>query len=547
MARSDAPGDIRKTGKVPGGVKLPNGMFFADKDKSKLVSYLRQNPGFVWKNRLYLKSQVGEDTLGLAGYRIPSDGRTMQQYEYSGLPGTTGGRLLRTWTPNAKDAAHLAAGRGKAEGTKVIHVPASTGKPYVANPDPAKGATKKPPVKEAPLTDASKSGVYTAPSVPADKVTSRGGAATVPARGTNGTGGGTKNSLFSTALKTLLGLDPRAGYQPLDADSILASLGQSTATQTQLIRDQMAALNQEGAFDAGQIDRWFGQIGEGVDRARTRGQDMTAALGQALAGNNQGLIASIGGEAAPGAAAVGEVAANGQNTLAALGAADSQFLNDIGPLLQGEGASLKAQDLARLSAMRRDYTAQLAQIGADDSDKRATLALQIAQANNAGGQQQFQNAASTAETLAGLALSGQKLTLAQQQAIAALAQKQQAMDVGQYNKDRSYGLDVAKLIADSQNTATDNAQQDARALGSRLSAASSTVRGLGNAQALAQAFPHLPPGQNNLAPSQLVQQVLDIYRSNNLDLRDPRVSKAAAAAIGTLGYRVDPKWVRGWS
>ncbi len=537
MAGKDTPGDIIKIGKVPGGVKLPNGMFFSDKNKGKLISYLRNNPGYVWKNRRYLRSQIGDETLGLAGYRIPSDGKTMHQYEYSGIPGTTGGKLLRTWTPSAKDAAALAAGPGKVEGTKVIHAPSPVGPKFVPKP---KAAPAKPPAKptakKPPKTATSASGVYKAPQAPASTVTSRGPAtstASTPAAGKPGT------DLFATALKSLLGLNPNAGFHPLDANAILAGLGQSTAQQTQTIRDQMASLDKEGAFNAGKIDQWFGKVGSDVERARTRGQDMTAALGSALTGNNQAILESIGGAAAPGASAVGQIAQSGQNTLAALGAADAQFLNDIGPMLTGEAANLKASDLARLSQMKRDYTNQLTQIGADDSDKRAALALQIAQANNAGGQQRFQNAAGLAETMAGLALSGQKLTLAQQQAIAALAQKQQSMALGQANEDRQYGLDVTKAAISGQNQAADNSAAQARSLDQKLNAANSDI-----AKIDVNDYPLYKRG--GLAPTGLVEDVLNMYRSYGVDLTDPRARKAAQAAIKTFGVNVDPRWVAGW-
>lgn len=513
-----------------GKVKLPRLGPKVAGSMTKTVKFMRDNPGYVRKHRSVLRQELGDDTLALAGYNFADDGVRMQQFD--GVPGKST-KLKRVWTPDKGEAEGLKV-RGKIEGTKVVKVKAPKAqKPVVKKPKPTVPKVTPPSAAQGGVTQ------VTPPAV----VGAAAGAATGGKRAPSAAGGGKQAAgpnLFDIAIQRLLGLNTGAGFQALDPTQLLAGLTGSTASQTKSIRDELSRLSGMGAFNTGKIDEWFGKVGADVDRARTRGMDTTRQLGEALAGNNQSLLASIGGEAAPGASAVGQVAQSGQNTLAAMGAADAQFLSDMGPLLSAEGASLKASELARIANMRRDYTEKLSEIETGDNSRRAELAMQIAQINNQGRQQRFSNEASVAETLAGLALSGEKLTASQQQAIAQLAYKQQQDQLAQANRDRDFGLDVYQANQSAQGRAVDDQAAMARSLDQKLARANADITKLLSVED----YPMYQAG--GLAPPNLVKDILNAYRTQGVDLTDPRARKAAASMIQRFGVRVDPRWIRGW-
>lgn len=521
-------GDARRTrvGAVSGGYMLPGGRLF--RDKGKLVGYLRDNPGYVYKNRFLLQQSLGDETLGLAGYHVLKNSDRM--FQYNGVPGRST-KVLRAWTTDPKEEKALSTNADK---VKVTRVAPSKEKATVIPQGP-----KPKPDKPTPTT-----GPPTATSEAYKPVASVNRSAAIPTKTKPKTraeqGIDPNANLLATAIKRLLGLDPSGGYTPLDAKALLAGLDADTATQTRLINSNIAGLDRIRDDNARRVDDMFATIGGQVERARQRGADMTGALGQSLAGGNAAILASIGGEAAPGAGPAAAVGQAGQNTLAAIGSADAQFLSDMGPLLQAEAGTIKADQLSQINAMRKEYMDQLQQVGSTNNSERAKLALQIAQANNEAGQQRFQNSASVAETLAGLAMSGIKLTQSQQQAIAALAQKSQAMALGQANKDRQYGLDVAKLVAGSANDQADASAAAAKASDQKVARATAAVRKYIDPSS----YPLYKPGK--YAPPGMVKDILNVYRSEGADLTDPRVRKAVVGAIKQYGVDVDPQWVNGW-
>lgn len=531
MARTDDAAKRRaliqrfREGKIPATI-LPGK---AGKDLGAAVSFLRKNPGYVWKHRTALRNELGDYTLGLAGYNLGDGDQRMQQFD--GVPGRST-KLKRVWTPDKAEAEGLKT-RTKVEGTRVVKVKApKASKPTVQRPKPT--VTKvAPPKSSAPATPSVVSSAAVGAAVGAAP---RGPSAPSPGR----TPASSESSMYDMAMRMLLGLDTSGGFRPLDSGKLLAGLTGSTAQQTKSIRDAIDRLKGLGERNVGQIDEWFGKVGADVDRARTRGMDTTRELGEALSGNNAALLASIGGEAAPGASAVGQVAQSGQNTLAALGAADAQFLSDMGPLLSAEGASLKASELARIANMRRDYTEKLSEIETGDNSRRAELAMQIAEINNQGRQQGFSNAAGIAETIAGLALSGKKLTQSQQQAIMEMMYKQQADQRDQANRDRDFGLDVFQVNSSAQGRAVDDDRAMARSLDQKLARANADITKLLDVGD----YPLYQEG--GLAPPNLVKDILNAYRSQGVDLTDPRARKAAASMIQRFGVRVNPKWIKGW-
>jgi hypothetical protein len=559
MAKSGVPGEAKTSrssiGKTDRGFVLPSGVTF--RDRSKLVQYLRNNPGVMWKHRGYIRSQLGDEVIGLAGYNLSDKGDRMQQYD--GVPGRST-KMIRAWTPNQKEAAGLKT-RSKMEGTKVIKVAKPTGPKYQGKGGAPYDKIPKGTDLQAPFADnkgAAKTppGKITKTSAGLKAINAASAAKQMP-----GAAGKTKtrtaaaatqgNSLMDLALQRLLGLDTRGGFKAIDPNAILSGMTTDTESQVSTIRNMMADLEKQGEFNTQKIGDWFNQVGKSVDTAKTRGMEMTKGIGENLAGNNAAILGSIGGEAALGKSPVAQVAQSGQNTLAAMGAADAQFLNDMGPLLQGEGRSLQAAELGRLAQMRRELQGSMASIKTEGNDKRAALALQIAQSNNEGRQQQFSNAAGLGETLAGLAMSGQKLDADQRMQVAQLMARQSQNQADQANEDRDYKLDWAKMIYGAQSDQADlvtKAQQDeedrkagmVKSQDQKLAAANRDIRKIINPAN----YPLFKP--NKLAPAGMVQDVLNAYRAAGVDLSDPRAKKAAQAIIRTYGVHVDPKWIRGW-
>ena len=507
-------------GRTSSGWTLPGGRRFRRKDK--LVAFLRNNPGYVWKHRGYIKSQA-EDELNLAGYNVDSGGGRMQQYEYA----RGQGKVLRVWE-HAPKAIKAAQARARAQGTKIVKV-----KPPTAQ------AKKLPPVVKGPVTTP-KGDVVAATGTPPGQTRMGTPKTTVPKKTKTGqtrVEQGASQGLFDLALRRLLGLDTSGGFKPLDATGLLKGLDSSTSSQTKMIRDQIADLDKQGAFNTGQLDKWNQQIRDHVERARGRGIEMTKGLGGALAGNNAAILGSIGGEAAIGASPAAQTAQQGQNTLAALGQVDAQFLGDMQPLIEGEGRALKARELARLGDVRKQYTQQMQQVGTQDNSKRAELAMQIAQINNQGRQQVFQNQAGVAETLAGLGLSERELSAKQQSALLAAIAARDA----QTSRDRLAWARIdqgnARIFAGAQDDAVDNAAGQAKSIDQKIAGAQTLI-----AELNPDDYPSFIPGK--LAPQGLVQDVVDSYRQYGADVTDPRVKKAIAAAIRSFGVRVDPRW--GW-
>jgi hypothetical protein len=388
-----------------------------------------------------------------------------------------------------------------------------------------------------------------------------------PAAGGGGKkgGGAATPSIFDAAIRGLLGLDPSVGQ--IDAKAIMDLYDQGTSGQMQSIRDQIAQIPQIQEHNLGRIQGWYDTVGQQVDKARQRGIDMTSALSAADQSNAQGLMASLGGEANPANASVGQVAQSGVNTLNAMGAADAQYLADIGPLLQGEAASMKDSEIQRLAGMQQDYQSQLAQLTSQDTSGKAQLAMQIAQMNQDAGQQSYQNAAGLMNTIAGLALSGKKLDASTAQFLAnyqrqvandqqdaayqqgSLQARQDATQQSGINSMLDYILGNKRLDA---STASAQQRAGASQVKSVESLIQKTADDIGSTISLTDKNGTINPRyagyhEGGLAPQALVKDVLNTYRQNGADLSDPRVRKAAVASIQRFGVKVDPAWVNGWT
>jgi hypothetical protein len=138
------PGDSAQASRLSvgargdGSVALPGGRVF--RDPSKLIQFLRANPGYVYKYRNYIRALDGGKTMSLAGYHLSSDGSRMSQF--AGVPGD-GTPIIRAWAPTAKEQAVF---------DKNINDPtnAKAAKSAKPNNDPLKVDLTGPPVPDAP-------------------------------------------------------------------------------------------------------------------------------------------------------------------------------------------------------------------------------------------------------------------------------------------------------------------------------------------------------------------------------------------------------------
>ncbi len=519
-----------KVAMAKGVLETPDGRVF--KSPSELTHFMADNPAWVSRHRDWLRSTMGKKVLD-----------TFLK-DASSIPKT--GKLDRGFTPVT--AADRVAAQKIHDRADMGEAPASPG----------------PVVKGGQVTATSKqrtSGPPSASYAPLPKGAQRTSTGANP---TTSGGGRSTPSIFDAAIKGLLGLDPSVGQ--IDARAIMDLYDQGTQSQMQSIRDQLTQLPQIQEHNLGRIQGWYDTVGQQVDKARQRGVDMTSALAAADQSNAQGLMASLGGEANPANASVGQVAQSGVNTLNAMGAADAQYLADIGPLLQGEAASMKDSEIQRLAGMQRDYNSQLAQLTDQGTAGKADLALKIAQMNQDAGQQSYQNRAGLMNTVAGLALSGQKLDASTMQFLAdyqrrvandqqnaayqqgSLQARQDATQQSGVNSMLDYILGQKRL--DASTTA---AQQRAGAsqVKSVESKIQKTADDIGSTISLTDKQGNINPRyagyrEGGLAPQALVKDVLNTYRQNGADLSDPRVRKAAVASIQRFGVKVDPNWVNGW-
>lgn len=398
-------------------------------------------------------------------------------------------------------------------------------------------------------------------------VTSGGGTAPIPtSKGApvrpkkGGKGGGAAGGaaasdadFYSQVAKLFTRMNPTVGNL-VDPNAIMGMYGSDGSeavysAQQQALEQQMANLERQKAWDTNAIQNWYGQVGQAVDTSRGRNAQMTQDLTGALGSNVQGILESIGGSAAPGAGVVGATGQAGANTLAAIGAADSQYLSDMQPLLQQEARGASARLLSELGQQQQELRTNMQQLSAqrtsDRADRQAQLALQIAEQNNAVRQQNYENRAGMAETLAGLMLKSGEMNLSQQQAVMDYLAKQQALqyDAGNDAANRALRAGIA-----NQSNATRLAVEGSKSLQKRIDNAlaglppvsPSDPDGLAAREQL-----KIDPTQNGgFASRELMDYVAQQFRQQGLSLRDPKVRTRFIAAVEQYGVRVKPEWLR---
>lgn len=202
------------------------------------------------------------------------------------------------------------------------------------------------------------------------------------------------------------------------------------------IHDQQLALAHD-PLDAAQhladIKSYYGQVLGSQAKAATRDKAAYNAATGSIGDAGKALVASLGGSANTGA---GEVAAAGQDaagTMAAMGAAENQYNNDLLPILQNEKAGMlidqgnkdtaqqqadqtKLEDLQ--GARGQAKQAALAQIEGQNNSldqARASMGLDIRNANNGLAQSAFNNSLALAQAQIAAEMSGLDATYKQAQ------------------------------------------------------------------------------------------------------------------------------------
>lgn len=196
---------------------------------------------------------------------------------------------------------------------------------------------------------------------------------------------------------------------------------QVAAAQFLVNRDPLqAAQNQKD------IGAWYSQVMNALASATGRDQAASTAGVSSISNAAQALAASLGGSANMGTPEVAAAGQNGVNTLSAMGAAQSQFNNDMAPILAaaqaqsaGNQKNMDAvqaqQDRATLAALQSQEGAaqatagnQITQENNALSQARNSTALGILQYNNGLGQQTLQNLLGIDSLQGQLALDGVK-------------------------------------------------------------------------------------------------------------------------------------------
>lgn len=485
------------------------------KDRESAIKFMRQNPGWVGKR---YKTIVGKQKRGKllaeAGFELTSP--NLQNQQVLRLAGKD------IWTYGVPVKKKPATGPGRPGGG-----PAPTG--------------------GKPVTGSG-----------------RGGTGAGKGKGTAAPNGAASEAdFYSRVAKLFAGLNPSVNQQ-IDPAEILGYLdeGDSTesayeaeaALQQRALERRRADLERQGAWSTNAIKSWYGQVNQGVEQARGRNQESTQGLMDAELSNVQGILESVGGAAAQGAGPIGATGQAGVNTLAAIGAADSQFLADIQPLLTAEGANASVQEMRRLQEMQRETEMEMEMLGAQtrtaaqerksgQGDKAAQLIMQLMQMNQAAGQQNFQNRAGLAETIAGLMLNSEKMTLAQQQAVMDMVAKQQALGYraanDQANRDTRVG--IAKAGIDTR-VGIEGAKSYQKRIDNALKSLPPKVNPDGTpSQAMIDL--QVDPSQYWASPK-LMAFVKQQFEQQGLTLRDAQTRSRFVAAVEQYGVHVKPQWLK---
>jgi len=412
---SDRPGkgNPRPDTRPEGYTFLPGGPAFQSREK--MAAWMAKNPGWVYKHRSWVKSQVPR-AAALGGFII--DGDEMRQYKYDGGKGRVkDSALVRLWTNEASGKGVTQMNRGRDIKAEVF----VRGQKMIVDKDgrlvPTKSATPTKTVTPSP-------GAAAHPD-------SRGGG--------RGAGAGDVAGATDTPALDLSQLfagvtSPETQVLPTAwANSGARLFGGDVAEQlaglqfdreigeTRLAGERMTRTNAQNEAD---VKNWFGQVLKSQGTAATRDAAINEAAVDSVRDAGAAILSGIGGAANEGASTVGAANAAAVGTLEALGANQEAFNADLRPLLEAEKAGALSREQAMGTARAQELSTRLAalegergqakagfQFQVDQAnnairDTRAQRALEIRQANNSIAQQNFQNALALANAQLGAAVTG---------------------------------------------------------------------------------------------------------------------------------------------
>lgn len=268
------------------------------------------------------------------------------------------------------------------------------------------------------------------------------------------------------------------GAQPIDPRLAAMIANGQFAGAINSARDALKMAPRQGAQSLHDVGSWYGQVGKAQTKATARDKAATRAAQASLSGLSGGVLASLGGSANPAASELAGASQNGLNTLTALGNVETQYNNDLAPLLASERAGAlsnqrnqnvldtrKARNeltdlLGKRGSARASTQLQLAEYNNSLRDSSANRALQILQYNNTGAQQNYSNQMSAAEMIANLQ-SGNASRMLQILGYNQQGQQQQfANQLGIRDQDlqeRLGGIQQLTALAQYQRALTPNA------------------------------------------------------------------------------------------
>jgi hypothetical protein len=494
------------------------------KDSKSAVAFMRRNPGWVGKNYRRIVKQGRAKVLGEAGFQLTSPNvRNQQVLRYGGKD---------IWTYGIPKA---------------------------------KPTTKKPSGGSVRPSGGSGGAGKTSGGSGGGGGGSGAGGGSGGGGGGSGAGGGSGGGFEATVARLFAGMNPNV-VQPIDAQSIFDQYMTDTDTssgarqrdafdvQQEMMERQLASQEKQGTWNTNAIKNWYEQVNSGVEQARGRNLQNTADLTAAELSNVQGILESVGGEAAQGAGPIGATGQAGVNTLSAIGAADSQYLSDMQPLLTAEGANASVQEMRRLGEMQRSTREQMALLGAQateartdrstaQNDKLMQIALRVAELNNAGNQQNYQNRAGLATTIAGLMMNSEQMGQEQQQAVMKYLMDQQELEYRAGNDLANRGSREGIASAGLQTrVGIEGSKSYQKRIDAALGGLPSTTNDDGTPSKFAIDM-GIGSGEYWASP-QLMRYVKTQFTQQGLSLRDPQTRARFVAAVEAYDVNVRPAWLK---
>jgi hypothetical protein len=130
------------------------------------------------------------------------------------------------------------------------------------------------------------------------------------------------------------------------------------------------------------IGAWYNQALASLKTAGTRDAAITQAGKGSVGGADAAILASLGGDASGGASTVASAQAAGEGTLAALGATQDQYNQDIQPIVTQERAGQLTGERAKGTSRAADLAIQLANAKGERGGSVASHLMDIREYNN---------------------------------------------------------------------------------------------------------------------------------------------------------------------